>query len=115
MSTAVHRNYRWVVLALMVALTFINYIDRSALGIVSVYIMEDFNLSNSQYGMISSAFFVSYSIFCFIGGSVSDFWGPKKTIAISIIAWSLFAAAPVLAWGFVSLLVARILFGAAEG
>lgn len=115
MSTAVHRNRRWVILALMVALTFINYIDRSALGIVSVYIMEDFNLSSSQYGIISSAFFVSYAIFCFIGGSVSDFWGPKKTITIAIIAWSLFVAAPALAWGFVSLLVARILFGAAEG
>lgn len=108
-------RYRWVVLALMVALTFINYIDRAALSIVAPYVMKDFNLSPADMGLLFSAFFISYAIFCFVGGYVSDFWGPKKTIFIAIVLWSLFAAAPAIAWSFASLFIFRIIFGAGEG
>lgn len=109
------RKYRWVILGLMVALTFINYIDRASLSIAAPYIMEEFDLDAAQMGLLFSAFFVSYAVFCFFGGYVSDIWGPKKTISIAIILWSFFAAAPALAWGFASLFVVRIIFGAGEG
>lgn len=109
------KRYRWVVLALMVALTFINYIDRAALSIVAPYIMKDFGLSPAEMGVLFSAFFMSYALFCFVGGYVSDFWGPKKTITIALLLWSVFAAAPAVAWSFVSLFVVRVIFGAGEG
>ncbi|QDR81997.1 MFS transporter [Sporomusa termitida] len=109
------KRYRWVVLGLMVLLTFINYVDRASLSIVAPYVMEEFALSPAQMGVLFSGFFASYALFCFIGGYVSDIYGPKKTITIALILWSVFAAAPAVAWSFASLLVFRILFGAGEG
>lgn len=108
-------RYRWVVLALMVMLTFINYVDRASLSIVAPLIMKEFNLSPSEMGVLFSGFFVSYALFCFVGGYVSDIYGPKKTISIAIVLWSLFAAAPAIAWSFASLFIFRVIFGAGEG
>jgi ACS family hexuronate transporter-like MFS transporter len=77
--------------------------------------MKEFHFSPAQMGIIFSSFFFSYAIFCFVGGYLSDVYGPKKTIAFAMLAWSLFAGAPAIAWGFGSLLVFRVLFGAGEG
>ncbi|HWR06589.1 MFS transporter [Sporomusa sp.] len=109
------KRYRWVVLGLMVLLTFINYVDRASLSIVAPYVMKEFDLSPAEMGVLFSGFFASYALFCFIGGYVSDIYGPKKTITIALILWSVFAAAPAVAWSFASLLVFRIVFGAGEG
>ncbi|MDR3592670.1 MAG: MFS transporter [Negativicutes bacterium] len=109
------KGYRLVVLALMVASTFINYIDRASLSIAAPYIMKEFNFSPAEMGIVFSSFFLSYALFCFVGGYFSDIYGPKKTIAFAMVAWSLFAGAPAIAWGFGSLIVFRILFGAGEG
>lgn len=109
------KGYRLVVLALMVASTFINYIDRASLSIAAPYIMKEFSFSPAEMGIIFSSFFLSYALFCFVGGYLSDIYGPKKTIAFAMVAWSLFAGAPAIAGGFTSLIIFRILFGAGEG
>lgn len=87
------KRYRWVVLGLMVLLTFINYVDRASLSIVAPYVMKEFDLSPAEMGVLFSGFFASYALFCFIGGYISDIYGPKKTITIALVLWSVFAAA----------------------
>lgn len=109
------KNYRWKVLAIMFLGAFINYIDRTALPIAAPFVMKEFGLDASQMGVIFSSFFITYPIFCFIGGYFSDIWGPKKTLGYAMILWSLFAGAPAVALGFVSLIIFRIGFGAGEG
>ncbi|MDR3562330.1 MAG: MFS transporter [Negativicutes bacterium] len=108
-------GYRWKILAIMVCGTFINYVDRASLSIAAPYVMKEFNFSPAEMGIIFSSFFLSYAIFCFVGGYLSDIYGPKKTIAFAMVAWSLFAGAPAIAWSFTSLVIFRVLFGAGEG
>lgn len=108
-------NFRWKILAIMFLGAFINYIDRVALPIAAPFVMKDFNLTPSQLGIVFSSFFFTYPIFCFIGGYLSDIFGPKKTLGIAMVVWSLFAGAPAVALGFVSLIIFRIGFGAGEG
>ena len=108
-------GYRWKVLAIMVLGSFINYIDRTALPIAAPYVMNEFNFTPAEMGMIFSSFFLTYPLFCFIGGYLSDIYGPKKTLAFAMAVWSLFAGAPAIAWGFTSMIVFRALFGAGEG
>jgi ACS family hexuronate transporter-like MFS transporter len=95
--------------------SMINYIDRASLSIAAPYVMKEFRFSPAQMGIIFSSFFFSYAVFCFVGGYLSDIYGPKKTIAFAMVAWSLFAAGPAIAWGFISMIVFRVLFGAGEG
>jgi len=108
-------GYRWKILALMFFGSFINYIDRASLSIAAPFVMKEFSFSPAEMGVVFSSFFLSYALFCFVGGYLSDIFGPKKTIAIAMLAWSLFAAAPAIAWGLTSLIVFRVLFGASEG
>jgi len=108
-------GYRWKILAIMVCGTFINYIDRASLSIAAPYVMKEFSFSPAEMGIIFSSFFLSYALFCFVGGYLSDIYGPKKTIAFAMVAWSLFAGAPAIAWSFASLVFFRVLFGAGEG
>lgn len=108
-------KYKWLILVLLVIGSLINYIDRSALSIAAPYIMKEFNFSAADMGNIFSGFFFTYAVFCFIGGYCSDLFGPKRTMGIAMIFWSFFAFAPAIAWGFASLFVFRLLFGASEG
>jgi len=108
-------KYRWKVLAIMCSGSFINYVDRASLAIAAPFIVKEFHFTPAMMGTIFSAFFFTYALFNFVGGYVSDLYGPKKTLAVAMIVWSVFAAAPALAWGFGSFIVFRILFGMGEG
>ena len=50
----------------------------------------------------------------FPSGWMGDVMGPRKVLTRIVIWWSAFTAATGLAWNFVSLLVARLLFGIGE-
>ena len=93
----------------------INYLDRSALSIAAPFIQDDLTLSATQMGLIFSSFSIGYAIFNFLGGVASDRYGAKMTLFIAMVVWSLFSGAVALAFGFVSLLIIRILFGMGEG
>lgn len=93
----------------------INYLDRSALSIAAPFIQDDLTLSATQMGLIFSSFSVGYAIFNFLGGVASDRYGAKLTLFVAMVVWSLFSGAVALAFGFVSLLIIRILFGMGEG
>ncbi|MCG5253334.1 MFS transporter [Brevibacillus agri] len=93
----------------------INYLDRSALSIAAPFIKEDLSLTATEMGIIFSSFSVGYAIFNFLGGVASDRYGAKLTLFVAMIVWSLFSGALVLAVGFVSMIVIRVLFGMGEG
>ncbi|MBV9656141.1 MAG: MFS transporter [Acetobacteraceae bacterium] len=108
-------RYRWVVAFLLFLANAINYVDRSALSIVAPIVSKDLGFNPAQLGLVFSAFFVGYSIFCFIGGWASDRWGPRLVFAVAMTWWSLFCGFTALATGFASLLLLRVLFGFGEG
>jgi len=111
----VSKRYRWKILAIMCCGSFINYVDRASLAIAAPFIVKEFHFTPAMMGTIFSAFFICYAFFNFIGGYLSDIYGPKKTLAVAMVFWSIFAGAPALAWSFTSFIVFRLLFGAGEG
>jgi len=108
-------KYRYVVAALLFIAGAINYMDRAALGIVAPIVSKTLSLSPSQLGVTFSAFFVSYSIFAFLGGYLSDRWGTRTVFTWAMGLWSLFCGLTAAATGFASLLVYRVFFGVGEG
>lgn len=109
------KKYRWKIVTLMGSGSFINYVDRASLGVAAPFIVKEFHFTPATMGTIFSAFFLSYALFNFVGGYLSDIFGPKKTLAVAMVFWSIFAGAPALAWGLGSFIVFRILFGMGEG
>jgi ACS family hexuronate transporter-like MFS transporter len=108
-------KYRYVILILLFIASLINYMDRSALSVLAPMISKDLKLDPASLGIIFSSFAMGYALFCFIGGWISDKFGPRKVFAGAMGIWSLFAALTAFSFSFVSLFVVRIIFGAAEG
>src|SRR6478735_2375825 len=68
-------------------ITFDGY-DVALYGIVLPFMMEDFNKSVVEAGAISSYSVIGTMIGTFLFGSLSDFIGRKKTIAICLVLFS---------------------------
>src|SRR5687768_465240 len=107
---------RWSIVVLLALASIVAYIDRVNL---SVALIDDnfksyFELSNTDRGMVSSAFFWSYALLQIPAGWIVDRYGSKYPMAISFAVWSLLTAATALTTGFASLFAIRLLLGIGE-
>src|SRR5690349_13000374 len=104
-----------VVLAMLCVMYFITYIDRVNIGTAASEIQKELHLSNTQLGLVFSAFAYPYLLFQVIGGWVGDHFGPRKTLFWCGVIW----AAATIATGFVqdlaTLFIARFALGFGEG
>lgn len=106
---------RSLVVVMLFLAGIINYMDRSALSVAAPFIQADYGFSPSEMGMVFSSFFVGYAVFNFVGGWAADRFGGKTTLLLAMVLWSLFSGLTVLALGFTTLVIIRILFGMGEG
>jgi MFS family permease len=104
-----------VVLAMLCVMYFITYIDRVNIGSAASEIQKELHLTNTQLGLVFSAFAYPYLLFQVIGGWVGDHFGPRKTLFWCGMIW----AAATIATGFVgdlaTLFLARFALGFGEG
>jgi ACS family hexuronate transporter-like MFS transporter len=88
-------NLRWVVCGLLFLITTVNYMDRSALGLVEPILKHilggdlDLALYNKHYSNIVTCFIVAYGLGSLVAGRVIDRIGTKKGLALSIAVWAL--------------------------
>ena len=82
-------NYRWVVLSLIFLVYMVNFADRTNIGAVLPFIIDEFKLSNFEAGSLASMFFLGYAISQIPAG----FWmakrGTRGIISLSILGFSL--------------------------
>ena len=104
-----------VVLALLCVLYVILYIDRTNISTAAPLIKGDLDLSNTQIGLIFSAFAVPYAAFQLIGGLFGDAFGPRLILTICCAIVGVSTIMTGLAGGLVSLIWARMALGLGEG
>jgi len=104
----------WVIAFLLCLATTLNYLDRQAIGIVSVEIRRDFSLTEEHYSYIVSAFLFAYAIGYAFSGYIIDRLGAKRGFAVFISAWSIAQLLHGLAVGKWSLGSYRFLLGLSE-
>jgi MFS family permease len=103
------------VLWLLCAMYFISYIVRQNVSTAIIAIRPEFGLSNTQAGLIFSAFGYPYLLFQIIGGVTADRFGPRRTLFVSGLVWAGATVLTSFAWDFYSLFAARILMGFGVG
>ncbi|GLZ15607.1 MFS transporter [Actinomadura sp. NBRC 104425] len=92
------------------------FFDRQALAYLASYLDDDIGLTNAQLGMLSGVLALTWALAGMFAGRLSDRLGRRKPILIAaVLLFSLFSSASALATGFLGLLAARALMGAAEG
>jgi sugar phosphate permease len=104
-----------VVLFLLCMMYLITYVDRVNISTAASVIKTEFGLSNTQLGLIFSAFAYPYAIFQIIGGWVGDRFGPRRTLFACGLIWAVATILTGFASGIVSLFLCRVLLGFGEG
>jgi ACS family glucarate transporter-like MFS transporter len=119
-AAKVQSRTRWMILAILFAVTTINYADRATISIAGPAIKKALGLDAVQMGFVFSAFAWSYVLAQLPGGWLLDRFGSKMTYFFSIFLWSIFTmltgAAGFVAGGaaVILLFALRLLVGAAE-
>ena len=102
------------VVPLLALAIFINYVDRGNLATAAPLIKDQLQLSNTQIGLLLSAFFWSYVPGQLLAGWLAEHLNPYRTLGVGVAIWSISTAASGIATGFLSLIALRILLGLGE-
>ncbi len=95
-------------------LSMLLYVDRACISSAKDPIWEDLGFDDTQWGWILGAFSLGYAICQTPAGLFADRYGPRRLLTSVVAFWSIFTCLTGAAWNFVSMLVARFLFGAGE-
>lgn len=101
-----------ILLCIMYALT---YVDRNNVSTAAFVFKQDLHLTNTQVGLVFSAFAYPYLIFQIVGGWVSDRFGARMTLTVSALIWGAATLLTGKSNGLAGLLCARLLLGFGEG
>jgi MFS family permease len=112
-QTATHFRRGWIYL-LLLALVTINYMDRSALGVVAQTVRGEFKLSPVQMGYLFSSFLWTYALCVLPVGILLDRFSARNINSIGIALWSLVMAGTAAMGSFGGLMLMRLLMGAGE-
>jgi sugar phosphate permease len=107
--------FRWWIVALCLIIGIVNYLDRSSLSFFYKPIVDDFDISHAQFGLLSSAFAVGYFLMTFIGGWLADTVGSRRVLFVILLCWGILSLHFAVSAVFAGALVNRLLLGAAEG
>jgi MFS family permease len=104
------------ILALLAFFSIINFGDKAVLGLAGPSITHDLALSNTEFGAISSAFYLLFSLSALLVGLVGARLSGTWLLAGMALVWSV-AQLPIVipAAGYSTLIVTRVLLGAGEG
>ncbi|WP_052404801.1 MFS transporter [Bacillus rubiinfantis] len=104
-----------VILFLLFSSNLISAMDRFIINYGIVPISEEFQLDATSTGLILSIFFLGYAIMQIPGGWLSDKFGARIVILVSVFSFSIFTGLTGIAWSFAILVIIRFIFGIGEG
>ena len=107
-------RFRWLVLSIFVLSTAINYLDRQTLATVAPLLRREFRLSNTDYGLLLTAFSVAYSVSAPFMGMLIDRIGLNRALPLAVAVWSSTGIATAFTRGLGGLVACRAVLGATE-
>jgi len=105
---------RVALVGLLALALFINYIDRGNLATAAPLIKSELHLTTVQLGVMTSAFFWTYTPGQLVAGWVADKLGGYRALGLGFAIWSFATALTGFAGGFASLLALRVMLGIGE-
>ena len=104
-------------LLLLLTISFgLVFFDRNAVNFLMPYIVDDLGFSNTQVGMFAAGLSLTWALSGFYIGMRADRAGRRKIYLVgAVFAFSLCSVFTGLVFSFLTLLLARMVMGAAEG
>ncbi|HVJ53782.1 MAG TPA: MFS transporter [Aliidongia sp.] len=105
----------WLMVALLFMFMFLNYADKSVIGLAGPQIRKDLDLSYAAFGDIGSSFFYLFAISSILGGFVANRLPARWLLLGMAVIWSLTQFPMMGTVGIGTLVACRVLLGAGEG
>ena len=108
-------SYRWVILALALTTFTMTFISKFCWPPLIPAVLPDMDINRSQALTYMPAFLVGYVITQIPGGILTDKWGPRRILAMSLFLQGLATAGLGLGLGFEAGFVLRVICGLGAG
>ncbi|TWH47875.1 MFS transporter [Sporomusa sp. KB1] len=109
-------NKRWYIVAMLVLCFTFMYLGRASISIAGPVLMKEYGWTGTQFGLVSTAFFIGYALTMLPAGWLSDRFGATKVIVIGTLLWSVFTLlTPFGAAAISSLIFIRVVVGLGQG
>ncbi|KAL1605847.1 hypothetical protein SLS59_002966 [Nothophoma quercina] len=114
-ETALIRKIDWMIVPIMFACYFLQYLDKSLLNFAAVMgIREDANLTTEQYGTLSWLFYLAFLIFEMPHAYLMQRLPLAKYLGGCVCAWGTVVACTAACDSYASLAICRFLLGSFE-
>jgi MFS family permease len=100
---------RYLVLAFLVSLGLITFLDRICFSVAGSRIMAELKLDPAQWGWAHSVFILGYGLFQIPLGAMADRYGQRLVVTLIVLWWSVFTMLTGWTSGFVSWLASGVL------
>lgn len=108
-------NKRWLIIVQFLLCYLVLYMDRSNMSIAGPSMMKEFNWTATQFGLVSTAFFMGYACTMIIGGWLADRFGGGKVIIFGALWWSVFVFLTPFGTSLGLMVIIRMVMGMGEG
>lgn len=105
----------WIASVAMMLCSWLSYVDRQILAVLSPLILRDTGLTAQSYGEVVSAFSIAYMIANPLWGSILDYVGLRIGMLAAVTIWTVASTAHSWMAGFLGFAAARALLGLGEG
>ena len=115
-SSLINAQIAWLVVALLVPVALLNYLDRQMLAAMKSSMMGDIPdiATKANWGIVLGCFKWVYAGLSPVGGFVADRTSRRHVIAASLFVWSAVTLATAYVTTFPQLVVARAVMGVSE-
>lgn len=115
-SSLIHSKTAWLVVAMLVPVALLNYLDRQMLAAMKSSMMADIPdiATKANWGIVLGCFKWVYAGLSPVGGYVADRTSRRHVIAASLFIWSAVTLATGYVTTFPQLVVARSIMGVSE-
>jgi MFS transporter, ACS family, aldohexuronate transporter len=108
------KGLRWWIAGLLTLITIVNYIDRTALGVVGPVLKKELSIDEVSFSYVVIAFQIVYGLTQPFAGRIIDWLNLRAGYGLALAWWSLAQLATALATGWRSLAVFRGVLGVGE-
>jgi len=105
----------WVPCIGMALCSWLSFVDRQVLNILSPTIIRDTGLTNQDFTNATSFFFLTYTLGNPVWGSVIDYIGLRKGMLLAVAVWTAASMSHSMMASFAGFALARAVLGIGEG